>query len=116
MPRLDVKLRFRYGFGRSVGIRFGQLPVVYRDPELHALVSHGCGNVAYSDSRISTTTGNPYIALKWTVPKRLAYVKSIQLEMLRLALQGSGVVIEAWLSVRSAFTGSAKWRCALCEW
>ena len=88
-------------FRRSVAV--SSAPVVYRDSELDALVSHSCGNVAYSDSRVRVTTHYPYIAPyiahMWTVPKRLAYVNSIQLEMLQLVLGA----LRGWIT----FTGGA---------
>jgi len=55
-------------------------PVVCCHPEVYAFVFPNRGNVAYSDSRIRATH-NPYIALTWTAPERLAYVKCIQLEI-----------------------------------
>lgn len=99
--RLNLKLMTLRGFRRSVAV--SSAPVVYRDSELDALVSHSCGNVAYSDSRVRVTTHYPYIAPyiahMWTVPKRLAYVNSIQLEMLRLVLGA----LRGWIT----FTGGA---------
>ena len=67
---------------------------------------HGCGNVAYDDSRIRTTTHNPYIALTWTALERLAYVKSFQLEILRLVPDDFGDAIVARSLGQSTRMGS----------